>query len=375
MDLMRAQRARAFLLMALAVLPAVCLRSPAQVAMLMEEPYGFFGAVNPTGHDAVYFQRICAETPIKLRRCAPGELGAVITRYEGIAGYDWVAMPLIPYLYAVENASEVPVHVNREIVISLRERYHDDHLLSLGKDVPEGGPVQRGWNQLVGVAYERRIYAFRFATTEQQDDELITQINDGTNHSRYSLVFRNCADFTGGILNFYFPRTFRRSVVPDARITTPKQVAYKLVRYARTHPAMELALFEIPQIPGYRGRSRENKSIAESLIARGYIIPLAFINPYLAGGVIVDYLVWGRYHLDLKHAQILTPGDMTPLTLPPAPSPAGTEQAPSHCAPATRQWENGRGRSSPLLFVSKSSSLLRQIKYKSARSSNGVEML
>ena len=290
--------------------------------MLMEQPYGFLGALNPTGHDAVYFARICAETPIRLRRCAPGELGSVVTRYEGIAGYDWIAMPLIPYLYAVENAAQVPARVDRKTVIRLRERYHEDHLLSLGKDVPEGGPIQRGWNQLVGVAYERRIYAFRFATSADQDDALIARMNVAGNQSRYSLVFRNCADFTGDILNFYFPRTFQRSILPDARVTTPKQIAYKLVRYSRAHPATELALFEIPQIPGYRGRSRENKSIAESLITSGYIIPLAFINPFVAGGVIVDYLIWGRYNLDLEHAQILTPGDMTPMT-----RFAGTERA------------------------------------------------
>src|SRR5580698_9241853 len=41
----------------------------AQSALLMEEPYGFFGAVNPTGHNAIYFERICAATPVKLRRC------------------------------------------------------------------------------------------------------------------------------------------------------------------------------------------------------------------------------------------------------------------------------------------------------------------
>ena len=75
----------------------------AQAALLMEEPYGFFGTLNPTGHNAIYFERICAETPVKLRRCRPGELGAVIARYQGIAGYDWVAIPLIPYLYSVED--------------------------------------------------------------------------------------------------------------------------------------------------------------------------------------------------------------------------------------------------------------------------------
>ena len=84
----------------------------------MAEPFGLFGFLNPTGHDAVYFQRICAETPVKLRRCAPGENGAVITRYQGIAEYDWIAMPLLPYLYAVENGSEVPVRADRETVNS-----------------------------------------------------------------------------------------------------------------------------------------------------------------------------------------------------------------------------------------------------------------
>jgi hypothetical protein len=60
----------------------------AQAALLMEEPYGFFGTVNPTGHTAIYFERICAETPVTLRRCHPGEIGAVVSRYQGINGYD-----------------------------------------------------------------------------------------------------------------------------------------------------------------------------------------------------------------------------------------------------------------------------------------------
>jgi hypothetical protein len=105
---MRVKHAVPFFLMALAI--SLPMRARAQAAMLMAEPFGLFGLMNPTGHDAVYFERICAETPIKLRRCAPGEVGAVITRYQGIANYDWIAMPLLPYLYAVENASEVPPH-------------------------------------------------------------------------------------------------------------------------------------------------------------------------------------------------------------------------------------------------------------------------
>jgi hypothetical protein len=322
MVLKRARCANPFFLLALGVLLPACPGS-AQAALLMEEPFGLFGFLNPTGHDAIYVQHICAETPVKLRRCAPGEQGAVITRYQGIADYDWIAMPLLPYLYAVENASEVPARADRETVTTLRDKYHEARLLSLGKDVPRGGNVKRGWSQFVGVAYDRRIYAFRFETSEGQDDALIAQMNAGANRSRFNLLHRNCADFNSGILNFYFPNTFHRRALSDGGITTPRQVTYQLQRYASTHPEMQLAVFDIPQIPGNRHHSHANKSIAQSLITSGYVVPLAFISPYIAGGVIVDYLGWGRYPLDLKHRQILTPENMVPLT-----AHNGTRQIP-----------------------------------------------
>src|ERR1700749_3826116 len=122
----------------------------AQAALLMEEPYGFFGTLNPTGHNALYFARICAETPVKLRRCGPGEMGAVIARYQGIAGYDWVAIPLIPYLYSVDDPAEVPEHVNHDLVNQLRDRYHETHLMDvLGPEVPPGNILHGGWSQLI----------------------------------------------------------------------------------------------------------------------------------------------------------------------------------------------------------------------------------
>jgi hypothetical protein len=316
MLLKRIRCANPFFLLVLVLLFPASQRARAQAALLMAEPFGLFGFLNPTGHDAVYFQRICAESPVKLRRCLPGENGAVITRYQGIAEYDWIAMPLLPYLYAVENGSEVPVRADRETVNTLRDKYHEARLQSLGKDVPRGGNVKRGWSQFVGVAYDRRVYAFRFATTESQDDAMIAQMNAGPNRSRFNLLRRNCADFNSGILNFYFPKTFHRRILSDGGITTPKQVTYQLQSYARKHPETQLAVFDIRQIPGNRRHSHSNKSIAQSLITSGYVVPLAFISPYIVGGVVVDYLGWGRYPLDLKHAQILTPDNMFPLTAP-----------------------------------------------------------
>ncbi len=130
-------------------------------------------------------------------------------------------------------------------------------------------------------------------------------MNGDMNKSHFNLVFHNCANFTGRILNFYFPRTYRRLGLPDAWIVTPRQISYTLVRYARKHPETHLTVLSIPQIPGYRHLSVFNKSIAESLITTGYIVPLAVLNPYIAVGVLVDYIIWGRYPINLKHAQIL----------------------------------------------------------------------
>jgi hypothetical protein len=314
MHLTNAQRTPSFFFLVAALVSLVCPRCEGQAALLMEEPYGISAVLNPTGHEAFYFARICAATPITLRRCGPGETGTVIARYHGIAGYDWVAMPLIPYLYSVEDTSAVPQHVDGKTVASMRWQYHDGHLLSLGKDIPIGDALHRGWDQLVGAAYQRRIYAFRFATSSDQDDAFITRMNGDMNKSHFNLVFHNCANFTGGILNFYFPHTFRRLGLPDAWIVTPRQISYTLVRYARKHPEIHLKVLEIPQIPGYRHLSIVNKSIAASLITTGYIIPLAVLNPYIAAGILVDYIIWGRYPINLKHAQILTPDNMAPLT-------------------------------------------------------------
>ena len=309
---MRATRIAAFFLTILAALG--CARGYAQAALLMEEPYGFFGAMNPTGHNAVYFDRICAQTPVELRRCLPGEMGAVIARYQGIDGYDWVAIPLIPYLYSVETADDVPAHVNRELVDRLRNRYHEAHFEDFGANVPPGNFVRGGWKQLIGVAYERRIYAFRFDTTEAQDDALIQQLNDNPNHTQFNLLFSNCADFARQILNSYFPGTFRRSIFPDAGMTTPKQIAWKLVRYGRKHPEVQVEVFEIPQVPGYRRMSHSNKSIDESFVTTVYAIPITILNPYLAGGLLADYLIRGRYHIVPKHPSVLGPEDLAALT-------------------------------------------------------------
>jgi hypothetical protein len=304
-----------FIVFGLAVV--ACPRARAQAALLMENAAGVSRTFDPTGHEALYFARICAATPTRLRRCAPGELGVVISRYKGIGGYDWLAVPLLPYLYSVEDPPAVPERVNHEAVQELRLACHAAHLTSPENtsldNVPEGGRIQRGWNQLLGSSYERRIYAFRFENTPEQDDAFIAWMNALANHSHFNIVFRNCSDFSNHVLDFYFPGVFRRHFLPDGGITTPRQVAYQLVRYARKHPKLHLTVLEIPQIPGYRRPSRKNESVAQSLLLTGDVAPIAVLNPFVAGAIVVDSLVWGRYPLPLAQAKVLTPGSMEQL--------------------------------------------------------------
>jgi hypothetical protein len=319
-------------ILAPAVLALGCVCGRAQAALLIEQPYGFFGILNPTGHDAIYFERICAETPVKLRRCAPGEMGAVLSRYQGISGYDWVAIPLVPYLYSVEEVSVVPARVDSLMVNQLRSRYHEAHLLGLGEDLPAGSLIRGGWTQLVGAAYERRIYAFRFETTEEQDDALIARMNVLPNRSHFDLLYNNCADFARKLLNSYFRGAFRRSIFPDGGMTTPKQIAYELTKYAQKHPKLQLTVFEIPQIPGYRHQSHSNKSVDESLATTVYAIPIALVNPYLAGGLIVNYFARGRHRILPRHPLVLAPDDLTAWAHPALTDATPTAQNPVSAA-------------------------------------------
>ncbi len=302
-------------------------RSHAQAALLLEEPFGFFGFANPTGHTAIYLEHVCAETPVKLRRCHPGEMGVVISRYHGIDNYDWVAIPLVPYLYSVDSLDQAPSRADAATVARLRIRYREAHLESLEPGLHKGNLVRAGWTQLLGEAYDRRIYVLRFRTTREQDDALIALLNGRPNRSHFSLFYNNCADFARKILDIWFPGGFRRSLFPDSGIATPKQTTYKLVKYASKHPELDLQIFEIPQVPGSRRRSVATKDVAESLTTTGYAVPIVLLNPIVAGGLFVDYLASGRHNPIPGHPQVLEPDDLMALT-----AAAGARQNPPSAA-------------------------------------------
>lgn len=277
------------------------LRAKADAALLLEEPYGDLGRFNPTGHAAVYLPRVCAATPVILRRCAPGETGVVISRYYKIAGYDWIAIPLTAYLYAVDDPAQIPEVADARRVKELRDDYRRHYLEALAPDRPNGEAPGGEWTLLVGEAYDRKIYGFQIETTEEQDDELIQMLNQRPNkrlrhNAATFMLSRNCADFARGILNFYYPHAVHRNFVADLGITTPKQVAKSLVKYAHRHSDLQFSGFVIAQIPGSRHRSHGVDGVTEAVVrSKKYVVPLAILHPFIAGGVAVLYLGEGRF--------------------------------------------------------------------------------
>jgi hypothetical protein len=297
----------------LSLLVFFCTACPAfsNVALLLEEPYGDFGFLNPTGHAAIYLSNVCADSPTHLRRCAPGENGIVISRYRQIAGYDWLAIPLIPYLYAVDTPSEIPATVDRKTEAALRDAWRRKHLEGLIPDRVDGEAPSGNWTELVGALYDRKMYAYEISTTAAQDDGFIVQYNRNRNRSRFNLFFNNCADFSRRVLDFYYPRSVHRSFSADLGMTTPKQIAKSLVHYSARHERMNLEEFTLAQVPGSIPRSKHVDGVLEAMLRKKYVAPLVLLHPYVAAGLAVSYFTGGRFN-PAKNSVTLEPAKTAP---------------------------------------------------------------
>jgi hypothetical protein len=317
----------------------------ADVTILLEEPYSYDGALAGTGHAAVYLTRICAASPTLLRSCDPGEFGAVISRYNRVAGRDWIAIPLIPYLYAVARPENVPLYADSKLVSFLRNQYRRQYLREIAPDGPSGEIPDGDWIQLVGSAYDRSTYGFQIESTAEQDEALIRHLNSLPNRASYKLISRNCADFVREIVNFYYPGAVSRNIVADLGIMTPKQVSKSLVKFSRHHPELDFISFIIPQVPGSNRRSKPVRGLVESVFkAKKYVVPLAVFQPFVAAGFGAAYLLGGRFDPG-RHALVFNPHGIleSPLT---AGERNSYRERLDRLTQANPQWDSG-GRGTP----------------------------
>jgi len=283
------------------------------VTLLLEEPYGHFGGMNPTGHAAIYLSHVCAATPISLRPCHEGEQGVVISRYHRISGYDWIAIPLLPYLYAVDRPDQVPQTVSPTDVATLRDRWRRANLSEIVPDAEDGSTPAGDWTQLVGSAYDRTLYAFAVPTTEEQDARFIQLLDAGPNDRRFSLLFHNCADFARNTIDFFYPHAVHRNLISDVGIMTPKQAAMSLMSYGKGHD-VPMSVFVIPQVNGTVPRSTAVRGVLESLAkSKRYAVPLvsvAALHPIVGGGLAVGWIEGRRF--DPKKLAMRTERDPDP---------------------------------------------------------------
>ena len=330
------QRPRAQFLLALAAaLLAATLPARASLSVFVGEPFGSFGTMMPLGHTAIYLDHVCADGPLHVRPCQPGESGVVLARYHAIGQYDWLASPVTEFLFALPPATgraasidsptahaqpipTLPTFATPDIVWHLREQYRQRYLRAIVPDGQQGVEVGDGrsmgageleeWWESAGMAYNRRVWAYQVATTPEQDARLIAFLNASENHHLYHLQKTNCADFAAQLVNVAFPipdasipknrahLAAHNDRIADFGLMTPKQVARSLFDYAAAHPELHPRLFEIPQIPGSLPRSRRVRGGAESgLKTKRYLLPLLILQPEVPAYLAIIYVWHGRW--------------------------------------------------------------------------------
>ena len=284
-------------------------RAYAALTVLVGEPFGSFGTMMPLGHTAIYLDRVCADGPLRLKMCSAGERpGVVLARYHAIGRYDWLAVPVMEFLFATERIEDVPQYAMPETVWALREQYRQRYLRSIVPDGTQGvefgdgrsmgaGSLEEWWES-AGIAYNRRIWAYQVSTTPMQDERLVEAMNARENRHLYHLKKANCADFAAELVNLYFPGAIHNDRVADFGLMTPKQVARSLTDYASTRPELGLRVWEIPQVRGSLRRSRPLRGGAEAgLKTKRYLFTLIAIQPEVPAALAVLYLWHGRWEV------------------------------------------------------------------------------
>jgi hypothetical protein len=263
--------------------------------------------ISSTGHSAIYFSRICPESPVKLRLCGPGEHGSVISNYLNIGEdqpFEWNIVPLYVYLYGVEDPRNRPLFASYKIKHLLEERYREKYLKQYCASTSCKSSKKAEWREMVAATLIRGVYVFAVNTTLEQDQQLIAEFNDSANKNHFNGVTRNCADFTKHVINTYFGHAAKTDYLNDFGMTSPKAVARTFTRYALHHPESQFRVMHVAQVPGTTKRSREVREGTEQLFHSGkLLVPMVLISPYTLPVVTTSYMVTGRFRPEAEFEQ------------------------------------------------------------------------
>ena len=296
-----AGRLFSWLLLALAL---ICLASPrayGDVGVVLNESLDTSVArITGSGHSAVYFSRICPDSPVKLRLCHAGEQGSVMSNYTTLGEdqpFEWNVVPLNIYLYGVENAHYRPIVGSQQIKHVLEERYRENYLDDYCASESCRTSNKAEWREMVGATLARSMYMFVVETTVEQDLHLIEQFNSLPNENHFNGMTRNCADFTRRVINAYFPGATGPDYINDFGMTSPKAIARSFTRYAKRHPEAHFRVLHFAQVPGTIKRSTVARAGTEQLFrSKKLLVPMLIFADHVLPFVAASYIFTGRFN-------------------------------------------------------------------------------
>jgi hypothetical protein len=282
----------------------VCLACPganASVGVVLNESLNSsVDRITGTGHSAVYFSRICPESPVRLRLCRPDEQGSVMSNYINIGedqSFEWNIVPLSMYLYGVEDPRDRPVFGSFKIKHLLEERYRTKYLTAYCKGALCTTSYKAEWREMVAATLIRSMYIFVVDTTVEQDRELIAEFNSSPNKNHFNGITNNCADFTRRVINTYFPHATNPDYINDFGMTSPKAIARSFTRYALRHPEANFRVLHFAQVPGTIKRSSECRAGTEQLYhSKKLLVPMIIFADHELPVVVASYVLTGRFN-------------------------------------------------------------------------------
>jgi hypothetical protein len=295
---------RSLLRLGFAILATLSICYPARGdagVILNESLHGGVSTITGSGHSAVYLSRVCAVSPVRLRLCDPGEQGSVISTYSNFGesqSFEWNIVPLTVFLYGVEDLTNRPLFASPQIKSALEEQYRRQFLSDYCAGPPCSTNDKANWRDMVGATFNRSVYIFVVSTTVEQDQDFIARFNALPNVGHFSILFRNCADFTREAINTYFPHAVHRDYfLNDFGMTSPKAAARSFVHYADHHPDMQLRVMHFAQLPGTIGRSNEVRDGTEQIFhSKKWLIPMAILATHELPLFPISYFLSGRFN-------------------------------------------------------------------------------
>ncbi len=302
------------------LLLAGCVPARADIGLMLNaKPNGHveigFAEITGEGHSAVYLSRVCADTPVKLRLCNTGELGSVIQNYADYKEdlpYQWNIVPLSVYLYGVDDVRQKPLFASPEIRTVLQDRYRRLHMQGVCTTDECINSPDANWRDAVAAAFVREIYMFEVRTSVEQDEQFIREFNARANVNHYSGFSRNCADFAKLVVNTYFPHSAHRDPINDFGMTGPKAIARSFAHYAEHHPALDLRVVRIDQVPGTYKRSSDcHEGTEQTVRSFKWLVPMFVVEAHAIPVLAASYLLTGRF--DPNHELRTHPSDEAAL--------------------------------------------------------------